>query len=99
MVKKLLLIKDIVHAQLAMVEEVMKPRNVLNVKVEVLLSKWFRWVQECTLNPNKPVENVEVKVKSSKTNVKNVMVKKSLLNQKRLIFQSNQVLMMNTCTY
>lgn len=82
-----------------MAEEVKKPRNVLNVKVEVLLSKWSKWVQACTLNPNKPAENVEVKVKSSKTNVKNVMVKKSLLNQKRLIFQSNLVLMMITCTY
>lgn len=99
MAKKLFLIKDIVHAQLVTAEVVKNPKNVVNVKVEVLLSKWFRWVQACTLNPNKPVENVEVKVKSSKTNVKNVMVKKSLLNQKRLIFQSNLVLMMNTCTY
>jgi hypothetical protein len=97
--KKLLHIKDIVHVNLATAKEVKKPRNVLTVKVEVLLSKWFRWVQVCTLNPKQPVESVEVKVKSSKTNVKYVMVKKSLLNQKRLIFQSNQVLMMNIFTY
>lgn len=97
--KELFHIKDTVHVDLAVAQEVKKPRNVKPAKVEVLLSKWFKWVQVCTLNPNKPAENVKVKAKSSKTNVNFVMVKKLLLNQKRLIFQSNQVLMMNIFTY